>query len=159
VGGKKEIVDAEKVGFLQRYVKSELGEFKIDKTFLKKAAREAMRSRFGKPAGSDQWRHESGVPDLEVTTVLDFGGGHGNQLQYMQWVHLVRGGRRMHLLDYGGVNALLGWPQTIWCYLADDDIPTAAELLVRLCGEFADAVPKMWQRSGLADKPLPDELM
>jgi hypothetical protein len=159
VGGKKEVVDAEKLGFLQRYVRAELGEFKIDKRLLKKATREAMRSCFGKPEGSDHWRHESRAPDLEVTTVLDFAGGHGNQFQYMQWVHLVRGGRRVWLIDHGGLDALLGWPQTIWCYLTNEDIRAAAELLVRVCREFAEAVPEMWERSGLADRPLPDELM
>jgi hypothetical protein len=73
VGGRKEIVDAEKVGFLRRYVQSELGEFKFDKKLIRKAMTDAMKARFGKAVASGHWRHPSTVPDLEITTVLDFG--------------------------------------------------------------------------------------
>ena len=48
----------------QRFVRSELGEFRIDKKLLKKTIREAMRSRFGKVVGTDQWRHASPVRSL-----------------------------------------------------------------------------------------------
>ena len=158
LGGRKETVDAEKVGALQRYIRSQLGEFRIDKKLLKKQMREAMCARFGKPVEGDGWLHAVKIKVLEVKTMIDFGGPHGNQLEYDQRVYLVRGEKRVWLLEYGGVGALLGWPQTIWCYLTNNEIPAAAELLVRLCSEFVDALPEMWRQSGLADVPMPSEL-
>jgi hypothetical protein len=159
-GGKKEIVDAEKVGYLQRYVRSELGELKVDKRLLRKTIKEAMTLRFGKPiAGTDNWKHEVQSSGLNITTALDYGGRRPSQIQYRQAVELTRGGRQVWLLDHGGVDALIGWPQTIWCYLTNEDIPAAAGLLARVCAEFVDAVPMMWERSGLADRSLPEDLM
>ena len=139
-------------------MKSQLGEFKFDKKLIRKAMTDAMKARFGKAVASGHWRHPSRVPELEITTVLDFGTGHGDQFEYMHWVHLSRGGQRVFLMSHGGIDALLGWPQTRWRYLTPRDLPAAADLLVKVCGEFVDAVPEMWERSGLVNTALPAEL-
>ena len=152
VGGKKTVVDADKVRALQRYVGRESGAFKIDRKLLRGAIKEAMKSSFGAPVVSGTgWQYATQVAGLVVLTNLDFGGRAPSQLRYSQWVQRPKvTERNVPLLEHGGVDTLLGWPQTEWCYLTDTDIPEAADLLVRLCGEFIEAVPGMWERSGLA---------
>ncbi|MGH7438589.1 MAG: hypothetical protein ACRENE_23115 [Polyangiaceae bacterium] len=151
VGGRKSVVDADKVRALNRFVQREFGAFKIDRKLLRIALKEAMKPAFGAPVISGTgWSYVSRVAGLRVTTNLDFGGQKPSQLRYSQWVHLPKVTERdVGLLEHGGIGALLGWPQTEWCYVTNADIPAAAELLVRLCTEFVEAVPGMWERSGL----------
>ena len=151
VGGKKSIVDADKVRALQRWVRRECGEVRVDKKLLRSAIKTAMKPSFGVPVISGTgWSYSSQVAGLRVTTSLDFGGRKPSQLRYSHWIHQPKVTERdVCLMDCGGISALLGWPQTEWNYLTDADIPATAYLLVRLCKEFVDAVPDMWKRSGL----------
>ena len=86
-------------------------------------------------------------------SILNFGGRAPSQSVHFQtgreraWPQ--SGPDRVWLFVHGGISTLLGWPQTEWCYLTNDDIPEAAALLARLCKEFIDAVPGLWESSGL----------
>jgi hypothetical protein len=143
-------VDADKVESVRRLDRMELGEFKISRTVLKGAVKGAMLPAFGAPKiAGPLWQYSTSVDGLTISTRLDFGGRQPSQLRYHQWIHCIKDGMRVWLLDHGGIGALLGSPRTEWCYLTDGEVPEAAELLVRLCKEFVDAVPGMWERSGL----------
>jgi hypothetical protein len=147
--GVKTVVDADKVDAAYRYEQAMVG-MKLDKKLLKSTLREFMQRDFGRPeVNGPGWSFTSHVPGLKILTMLDFGGRRPTQLQYSHWVYRVKGERDIKLMDTGGIDALLGWPQTRWRYLTNEDIPAAADLLVRLCKEFVEAVPGMWERSGL----------
>jgi len=154
--GKKRIIDADKVPAVLRWEHLEFGGgFKINKRLLKTTLKQTLHATLGAPevVGS-LWRYRTtapGLPGLMITTNLDFGGRHPSQLRYSQWLHQIRGqdAAPRWLLDHGGISALLGWPQTEWCYLTDADVPAAARLLAELSKEFVDAVPGMWRLSGL----------
>jgi hypothetical protein len=151
--GNRTVIDANKVNAAYRYEEFEFGKSKLNKKLLKSTVREFMQRTFGAPEEfGPLWRYRSHAPGLIITTNLDFGGRHPSQLRYSQWIHQIEshGVEPCWVLDHGGISALLGWPQTEWCYLKDADIPAAADLLVRLCKEFVDAVPGMWERSGLS---------
>ena len=148
--GKKDIIDANKVDAAYRLEQATLDSLKLDKKLLKSTVREFMHRAFGTPeVEGPMWRYTSHAPGLKIITNLDFGGRRPSQLRYNHWVLQAKGDRAVHLMDAGGVSALLGWPQTEWCYLTNADIPSAAGLLVQLCKEFVDAVPGMWQQSGI----------
>ena len=151
LGGKKSIVDADKVPAINRFVQLECGAFKTDRKLLRSAIKEAMKPTFGSPVVSGTgWSYSMQIAGLRVMTSLDFGGRKPSQLRYSQSIHQPKVTERdVCLLSHGGISALLGQPQTEWCYLTDADIPAAADLLVRLCKEFVDAVPDMWKRSRL----------
>jgi hypothetical protein len=154
--GRQTVVDADKVEAVRRLDRLELGEFKIDRKRLRQAIKDAMRPAFGVPeAVGAGWRYRAVVAGLEVATNLDFRGRAPSQFRYSQWIHLQNGQKREWLLDHGGISTLLGWPQTEWRYLTDADIPSAAELLVRLCTEFVEGVSGMWERSGLGAETSP----
>jgi hypothetical protein len=127
------------------------GTYKIDKPMLKRRLHRAMCDRFGKPKDRSYY-YVSQAGELTVTSVLDFGVRFG-QFGYMQW---IQSPRRKRLLWSGGILELLGWSQSRWGRLTNDDIPATVELVVRLCEEFVEAVPEMWARSGLANQPLPE---
>ncbi len=153
IGGKKSIVDADKVRSLHRWLRRECGEVRVDKKLLRSAIKEAMKPTLGSPViNGTGWSYISQVAGLRVTTNLDFGGRKPSQLRYSQWIHQPKvTERNVWLLEHAGISALLGWPQTEWNYLTDADIPEAAELLARLCKEFVDAVPGIWEKSGLGE--------
>ena len=134
----------------ERYAQEQRGAYKINKPLLKRRLNRAMQDRFGKSRGG--YYYVTQVGNLQVATSLDFGVSFG-QFEYMQSIQT----RQLDtLMWHGGILALLGSAQTRWGRLTNEDIPATVELLVRLCGEFVDAVPGMWERSGLANVPLPD---
>jgi hypothetical protein len=138
---------------VERHKEEERGAYNIDKPALKKALSRSMTARFGKGSGIGAAWYTTQIGDLTVTTQLDF-SVRRDQFEYLQHVKT----RKQDLvLRHGGVLTLLGWPQTRWGRLTNDDIPATAELVPRLCAEFIDAVPEMWDRSGLANKPPPED--
>jgi hypothetical protein len=148
--GNRMVIDADKVNAAYRWEQAEFGGVKLNKKLLKTTVREFMQQAFGAPeVGGPHWQYTSRAPGLMITTNLDFGGRRPSQLRYSQWVFQMIGERAVHLLDTGGISALLRWPQSEWCYLTDADVPAAADLLVRLCTEFVEAVPGMFQRAQL----------
>jgi hypothetical protein len=148
--GRRTVVDADKAESVHRLDRMELGEFKIDKKRLKGAVKTAMLPAFGTPkVAGPLWQYITNVDGLTVSTRLDFGGRQPSQLRYHQWIHSIKDGKRVWLLDHGGIGSLLGSPRTEWRYLTDADIPEAANLLVQVCKEFVEAVPGLWARSGL----------
>jgi hypothetical protein len=152
--GRRQVVDADKAAAVLRWEQLEFGgAFKVDKTLLKTTIKGSMRPTFGVPQMvGPTWQYKTFVPGLMITTNLDFGGRRPSQLRYDQCVSIMSETGALQLLDHGGVSALLGWPQTEWSYLTDADAPAAAALLARLCTEFVEAVPTMFERSGLASK-------
>ena len=141
----------ESVRAKDRHAQEGRGAYKIDKPLLKRRLKRAMCDRFGKPK-SGGYYYVSQARELRVTSVLDF-NVRFDQFEYMQWIQSRYGDR---LLWSGGILSLLGSSQSRWGRLTNDDIPATVELVVRLCGEFIEAVPEMWARSGLAGKPLPE---
>jgi hypothetical protein len=135
---------------IERNQQEQLGANKIDKQLLRRSLKQAMRGRFGVPSSGSHYATK--VEDVVVWTDFDFGVRWGAQFGYSQTIATQQLDK---LLGHGGILALLGWPQTRWDRLTNDNIPATADLVARLCGEFVDAVPEIWARSGLANVPLP----
>ena len=134
----------------ERYAQEQRGAYKINKPLLKRRLNRAMQDRFGKSSGG--FYYVTRVGHLQVASALDFGVSFG-QFEYSQSIQTWQ---LDTLLRHGGILSLLGAAQTRWGRLTNDDIPATVDLVVRLCAEFVDAVPGMWERSGLANVPLPD---
>jgi hypothetical protein len=153
--GQRVVVDADKADAARRWEAATSGALKFKKKALKDGVREAMRGAFGEPeVGGPLWGYTSRVGPLVVRTDLDFGGRAPSQMRYSQLIVQPKGRLNVPLLRHVGICVLLGRPQTEWCYLTDEDIPEATDLLVRLCREFVEAVPGMWERSGLGSETI-----
>ena len=148
--GSRSMIDADKVPFVDRLLRWERGEFKIDKKLLKAAMKREMMPRFGKGnVYGAEWVFSSLLSDLCVVTTIDFGGRPPSQFRYDQKICRTVDGRQVALLHHGGMDALVGWQMTDWCYLTNADVSSAAELVASACAEFVDAAPGILERSGV----------
>ena len=147
--GRRATIDADKVGAAHRWERAMLGKYLIDKKRLKNIIREVMRPIFGAPDEGIGaiWQYTIRLNDMKITTSVDFGGRRPSQVRYGHYVVQTKDQHSVEILRSGGISALLGWPQTEWSYITEADMPAAAELLARLCREFAEAVPWMAERS------------
>ncbi len=144
--GARGVVDANKVRAALRWDEVAHTRPKLSVKLLKASVRGAMLAKWGKPeVVGPLWKFSRELDDVIVVTHVDFGVRRPDQFEYSQTAWDASGTRK--LVKSGGISELLGWPQTRWYYLRESDIPAAADLLVDLCNEFAEAVPRMVRAS------------
>jgi hypothetical protein len=145
VNGRTQVIDAEKLEAARRMDRQTMGGFKVSRSALRRAIREAFAKNLGelRDVGAGIWSNRHERAGMIVETDVDFGIRAPGQFRYGHRVFedAVPSKAGKVRLDAPGLGALLGWPHSDWMYLTDKDIEPTAALVARVAGEFVDAVP------------------
>jgi hypothetical protein len=143
--GGTQLIAAHKLGAAQRYDRLYSTGYKLNRRGLHSAIRAAMLRRFGKAESiGGIWTYLTRHSGLVVETSVDYATRIA-QFRYWHRVFEEKDEGRLGslLLKAAGVSALLGWPQSEWNFVTDEDVPETAALIARVSTEFVDAVPAL----------------